>query len=229
MVPTAEVKGTTRAYVGQGLHLSAGALDVDANANMTALSESRMLSVGALAINAGAVYAIVSGTVDAHVGSAAGSTPSSRLLELDLTGALTVDADATMTATPTVKAATIAVIEVSACCCRWQPCPESSAPTSARESTSAPPASGSKPPPRPWPRSPAPPPLGFSALIGIGVISSEATVSAQVEAFVGAHRSIDTSAVTTTIDVNAGSVAGADRHRDDRRRHREQRRTRPVR
>ena len=68
---------------------------------MTAESESRMLSVGALTVNAAAVKAIVSGTVDAHVGSAAGTTPSTRLADIDLTGALTVDAHAAMTATPT--------------------------------------------------------------------------------------------------------------------------------
>lgn len=204
MVPTADVQGTTRAYVGQGLRLSAGALDIDADAVMAAAATSRMLSVSAVGISAAAVTAIVSGTVDAHVGSAAGSTPSARLATLVLTGALTVDAHATMTATPQIFKAGVAFavditvlfpvatlggivrayvgegVHVTAASVRI----EASAPLLAAVANGA--------------------AIGFSGLVGIGVIGSSATVSAQVEAFVGAHRSVDASPVTTF--VSAGSV-----------------------
>ena len=137
------------------------------------------LSVGALTVNAAAVKAIVSGTVDAHVGSAAGTTPSTRLADIDLTGALTVDAHAAMTATPTVKAANISIIDVSvllpiarlagivrAYVGEGVDINAASAVVKAAAPSLAASASASG--------------AGFSALVGIGVLSAEATVSTPV-------------------------------------------------
>jgi hypothetical protein len=125
---------------------------------------------------------------------------------LDLTGALTVDADAVMTATPLVnKALSIAVVDVTvllpvavlkgtvrayvgegvdidASSVRI----EASAPSlHAQASANS---------------------VGFAALIGIGVVDADATNSSTVEAFVGAHRSIDATNVTTTIDTHGGAL-----------------------
>ena len=48
--------------------------------------------------------------------------------------------------------------------------------------------------------------LGFAALVGIGIVDADATNSSTVEAFIGAHRSIDASNVTTTIDAHGGAL-----------------------
>ena len=112
-----------------------------------------------------------------------------------------------MTATPLVnKALGIALVDVTV----LLPVAElrgSSAPTSARASTSTPTALHVEASAPDLHAQASAASTGFQALIGIGVVDADATNSSQVEAFVGAHRSIDASNVTTTIDTHGGAAS----------------------
>ena len=206
MLPTADAAGITRAFVGQGVDITADSLDIDANGALDAKATSFVISVGGLLSGTGAyASATVSGLVDAHLGSAAGAAPSSDVSVVNVTGAITIDADAAMTATPTLTAVSVGTISVSA----LFPTTflrgivrayigegvnvdagsvriEASAPTLAAIAS----VTGT----------------GFAALIGIGVFDADAINTSQVEAFIGAHRSINASNVTTDVDVNAGTI-----------------------
>ena len=195
MLPTADAAGTTRAFVGQGVDITADSLDIDANGALDAKATSVVISVGGLGAGTGArAKATVSGTVDAHIGSAAGAAPASRVATINV-GDIDIDADAVMTATPTLTAASVGGIEVSA----LFPTAvlkgivrayigegvditaaslhiEASAPNLDAISTAT--------------------ATGISALFGLGILDADAINSSQVEAFIGAHRSIAAGGVT---------------------------------
>ena len=206
MLPSADVAGTTTAYIGQAIRIEATGVNVLANGDYNAEATSWLLTIAALSANAAAVTATVSGTVDAHVGSAAGTAPSANVARLNLTGPLNVDADASMTATPQVKKALgIALVDVTV----LLPVAELKGTvrayvgegvdidaTALHVEASAPSLHAIA----------AAASLGFEALAGIGVIDADATNDSIVEAFVGAHRTIDASNVTTRIDTHGGAV-----------------------
>ena len=79
MLPSADVAGTTRAYIGQAIRIDAAGVNVVANGDYDADATSWLLTISALSASAAAVTATVSGTVDAHVGSAAGTAPSANV------------------------------------------------------------------------------------------------------------------------------------------------------
>jgi hypothetical protein len=205
LFPSAEVAGTTRAFIGQGADIDAPSIDIDANGNLNA--DSTTIAVSVSLVNGVIVKSdsIVSGVVDAHIGSAAGTSPISDISDID-TGAITVDADAVMTATPTIQSVGVGIladinvlfptavlegivrayvgegVDIDASSVRL----EASAPNLAAF------AEGKG--------------AGFGGLVGLGIIGAEAINRSQVEAFVGAHRSIDASAVTTDVNVQSGQV-----------------------
>ena len=204
MLPSADVAGTTRAYIGQGVRIEAASVDVDADGDYDAFATSWLMTIAAASANAAVVTATVSGVVDAHVGSAAGTAPSANLAQLDLTGSLTVDVHATMDATPQVnKALGIAIVDVTVLF------PTARLVGTVRayvgEGVDIDAASVSITASAPNLAAVATAEAnGFSALLGIGIIDADATNNSTVEAFIGAHRSIDASNVTTRVE--AGTI-----------------------
>jgi hypothetical protein len=205
MLPTADAAGATMAYVGQGTHIEAASVDVDADGELNAQATTIVLAAGLAAATIAKAEATVSGLVDAHIGSSAGSTPSSQVSNVNVNGAITIDAHAVMTATPTLTAVSVGVVAVSvlfptttltgivrayigegvdvdAASVRIK----ASAPTLAAVAT----ATG----------------IGVAALAGLGIIDADAINNSQVEAFIGAHRSINASNVTTDVDVDSGAL-----------------------
>ena len=206
MLPSSDVAGTTSAYIGEGISVNATTMTVDADGDYDSHATSWLMSISAASASAAAVTATVSGIVDAHVGSAAGTAPSSKVARLNLSGGLFVDADADMTATPTVKKALgISLVDVTVLLPvavlkgtvrayvgegvdvgANQVHVEASAPLLAATATAT--------------------ALGFNALGGLGIVDADATNSSTVEAFIGAHRSIDASNVPTVIDTHGGAL-----------------------
>jgi hypothetical protein len=204
MLPTSDVAGTTAAYIGEGISVTATGLTVKADGDYDALATSWLMTISVASASAAAVAATVSGTVDAHVGSAAGTVPSSKVARLNLSGALAVDAVADMQATPTVKKAlgisavdvTVLLpvsvlkgtvrayagegIDIDATSVHIK----ASAPLLEAKATAT--------------------ALGFNALGGLGIVDADATNESVVEAFVGAHRSIDATNVPSSIDTHGG-------------------------
>lgn len=207
LFPTAEVAGTTRAFVGQGADIVAPGLDIDANGNYNADADTLAVSVSLIDGTVMFADATITGVVDAHVGSAAGDAPiGSDISVIDLTGgALTIDADAVMTATPELFDLTIGGVSVSVLF-----------PTttlagvvrayigeavdidagSIRIEASAPELKALADATN----------IGVAALLGLGIIDADATNNSQVEAFIGAHRSINASNVTTDVSVGTGGT-----------------------
>src|SRR5205823_8009182 len=101
MRPHADAAGTTRAYIGQGVDVTAPGADVRADGQLHSTADTVSVNVAGLASIGGAeAESFVTGTVDAHAGAGAGTTPSgSRLAALHLGGsALSIKSTAGMTA-----------------------------------------------------------------------------------------------------------------------------------
>ena len=90
LLPTADASGTTRAYVGQAVTI--GAIDGRhrrATSDLVADANSTATDFGVVTVTVVSADAFVSGTVDAHVGSAAGTARRARgVADLNLSGAL---------------------------------------------------------------------------------------------------------------------------------------------
>ena len=205
MLPTANAAGITSAYVGQGVHIEATSVDIDADGDLNAEATTVVVSAGLVSGTDAKAKATISGTVDAHLGSSAGSAPSSQVSDVNVAGPITIDAHAVMTATPTltsvqVGGVTISVlfptttlqgivrayigegVDVDAASVHIK----ASAPVLSAVAT----ATG----------------IGVAALAGLGIIDADAINNSQVEAFIGAHRSINATNVTTDVDVNSGTL-----------------------
>ena len=202
--PSADANGTTRAYIGQALTLSATAVTLHADGDYNAESDIDITGIDLVGVTVVDVDTTVTGVVDAHVGSAAGTTPVSAVADLDLIGDLDIDADAVMTVSPSITEFGLSLFSVSVLYpSAWLQGAvrayigegvdvdaanihiEASAPSlsAVAEATN----------------------LKIS-LVSASVFNVEAKVSTQVEAFIGAHRTIGATDVTTDVDVNGGSI-----------------------
>jgi hypothetical protein len=105
-----DVAGMTRAFVGQGADIEADGLDIDADGDYDAKAET--LAVNVSLVGGGAdldAHAVVSGTVDAHAGAGANTTPSSSIGTIDVGGGdIDITALGDMLATPDITAVDIA-------------------------------------------------------------------------------------------------------------------------
>ncbi|MEQ1826278.1 MAG: hypothetical protein ABL921_10035, partial [Pirellula sp.] len=208
MRPHADVNGTTRASIGQGVDISATGADVRADGDYTANATTISVQIGLTGAVTGAeAEAFITGTVDAHIGSASGTTPSSDLSIVGVGGGqVNVNAAAKMTATPTIFSFGAGAASVSALF------PTATIDGKVRAyvgegvdidagglmvKASAPilhaqaHALG----------------IGFGGLLDLGVFKSIATTSAVVESFIGANAGINASNVTTDIHVGGGTVS----------------------
>ncbi len=207
MDTTADVTGETRAYVGQGANLTVqGNLTVRANGDYDAKASTDVIGVSLLA-NIGLFHAVatVSGIVDAHVGSAAGTTPDPDAGTLTVNGDLKIDAHGDMFADPSVQEAgfslganvgdmTITGIVdgvVRAYIGEGVVVSADSVEITADALMKTTPVGES---------------FGGAAIADLSFIEVNATVSGTVEAFIGAHASKNASAVTTSVNVGNGDV-----------------------
>ena len=204
MRPRADVAGTTRAYIGAGADVFAGSVDIDADGAYTATADTVAVAVAGLAAGIGATAnAIVSGLVDAHIGTAANATPGSTLTVVNTgSGAVTVDARSSMSATPTVTAIAVAGgVSIS----DLTMFATISGKTRAYVGEGTDLDAGSLSVAADAPTMNATANLQTVNVAGLGsgsVLKSTATVSGEVEAFIGAHRDDNARSVTTDIDVN---------------------------
>src|SRR6266849_4521046 len=105
MIPTSTVGGITRAFAGEGANITDGTtLTVTANAiEMKAEATTVAISVGGFGGEGVDAHANVSGTVDAHIGAAAGATPSTTPGTISLSGVADVEAHSVMKAIATAN------------------------------------------------------------------------------------------------------------------------------
>ncbi|MDX2379978.1 MAG: hypothetical protein QNM02_09510, partial [Acidimicrobiia bacterium] len=208
MIPHADAGGTTRAFIGQGANVSATSVEVNAEGTFVSSATTIAVSIAGLAaINVVNANADVTGVVDAHIGSAVGETAhSTPTVVVARTGAVTVDAWASMSATatangggvaggvtvnvmlPTATVAGIvrAYVGDSVTLTAKSLTVTANAPTMKADSTTK---------------------VGaVAAFGGVNGVEADAFVTGVVEAFIGAHRDAPTSAFEPSINVGAGDV-----------------------
>jgi hypothetical protein len=110
MLASAKISGETQASVGAGSSIT-GTLDVDAMDTSTGTPSTAAGGVGAFTGAGTSASAVLSRNVDAYIGNATGSNPSSQST-VTLNGAADVDATSKETATVTAAVATVGVLAI---------------------------------------------------------------------------------------------------------------------
>ena len=123
MFADSQIRGNTQAYVGDGATVTAGSLDVDADAAArNATTNAYILSISILAGGAGEnVSALVGGTTQAFVGPEQGVTPSGNATTLNVSGNIQVEANSVANPNVTSTVGSGGVILASSAARRQRP------------------------------------------------------------------------------------------------------------
>lgn len=112
MLPTADITGTTTAYVNGTVTVTGGNLDVSAESTNLATADTVSVGLGVVTGVGGGAHAHVGRTVDAHIGAAHDATPVATHV-LAGSGAVSVNAESNSTVTSHANGGAGAAVAIS--------------------------------------------------------------------------------------------------------------------